>query len=200
MFYLPEKEVIAKAKKGDKEAFKKLFEKHHGKILSYIYRYVGDYQKAEDITIETFLDVYRRLPDYTEEGKFLSWVYKIAVNFAKKKFRKKKTTEVSLDQPVDDKGKIDLGGLLSDGKLRPDYEAVKSELAGLIEECIAKLDKKYKNVLLLCDVQGISHDAAARTLKCSKTAVSTRLERARRLLYDTLQKKGYAFSRVKKNA
>src|SRR3989338_963708 len=103
MTHIPDEELIRQAKNGDKESYKKLFDKYSGKVLSYLHRYMGDYQKAEDVMVETFLDVYERLSSYREEGKFLSWVYKIATNFAKKEFRrKKKAKETSLDEPISD--------------------------------------------------------------------------------------------------
>ena len=192
MLQSSDKELIQKAKKGDQNAYKELFDKHSGKILSYLYRYIGDYQKAEDVTIETFLDVYKRLPAYREEGKFLSWVYRIAINYAKKEFRRnKKIKHISLDKPItDDKGGT-LGDLLGDERLRPDSEIIGKEFSELVEKIIAELDGKYKDVLLLCDVQGVSYEEAARVLKCSKINVGTRLNRARTMLYDTLRQHGY---------
>jgi len=186
-------ELIAKAKDGNKEAFKELFDRHNTKILSYLYRFVGDYQKAEDITLETFLEVYNRLPYYRPEGKFLPWIYKIATNFARKGFRgKKKAKEVSFDKPVGDEQKTSLGELLADNKLRPDNEVITNELRNLIEESMAKLDEIYRSVLLICDVQGLSYDEASYILKCSKMTVGVRLFRARKLLSDILKRKGYS--------
>ena len=60
MPYFTDEELIEKAQKGDKEAYKKLFNRYSGKILNYLHRYMGDYQRAEEITIDTFLDIYNR--------------------------------------------------------------------------------------------------------------------------------------------
>jgi len=193
MSYFTDEELIIKAQKGDKEAYKTLFDKYSNKVMSYLYRYVGDYQIAEDVTIETFLDVYKRLPAYKEEGKFLSWVYKIATNFARKEFRKRKVKEVSLDKEVSGESGVTFGDLTADQKARPDQEVIANELGGIIEEVIAKLDEKYKGVLVLCDVQGLSYEEAGKVLKCSKMTVGTRLNRARKLFYEALRRSGYKF-------
>lgn len=191
-----DEELIKSAKKGDKEAFKELFDKYSGKILSYLYRYIGDFQKAEDVTIATFLDVYQRLPAYEEKGKFVSWVYKIAVNFAKKEFRKKKRMkEVSLDRPLGKNAKMTVYDLKADTKLRPDQQMMSNELREEIEKIIVNLDKKYKNVLLLCDVQGLSYEEVAKILKCRKVTVGVRLSRARKLLCEALRRKGYVLDK-----
>lgn len=188
----PDKELIQRAKAGDKDAYTELFNKYSDKVLGYLYRYVGDYQKAEDITIETFLDVYKRLPAYKEEGKFLSWVYKIATNFAKKEFRRsKKMKTVSLERPVAEDERTSMGDFLGDEKFRPDHEVIGEEFTRLVEETISKLDEKYKNVLLLCDVQGMSYEEASRVLKCTKVNVGIRLKRARKMFYDVLRDLGY---------
>jgi RNA polymerase sigma-70 factor (ECF subfamily) len=192
MPHLSDAELIQRAKRRDKEAYKELFERYSGKILSYLYRYIGDYQKAEDITIETFLDVYNRLPSYREEGKFLSWVYKIAINFAKKEFRKKSRKEILLDEPPDEEGRDIIGDLAVDDKLRPDYQAAENELEECIEKTIHALDEKYKNVLLLCDIQGLSYEEAASILKCKAMTVGAQLSRARQLLYEALKRQGYS--------
>jgi len=191
MPYFKDEELIEKAKKRDKEAYKALFERYNGKILNYLYRYMGDYHKAEEVTIDTFLDVYNRLPDYKEEGKFLSWVYKIAINFAKKEFRKRKAKEISLDSPISETKNVTIGDFLGDNKLRPDNALIKDELSKVIEKIMASLDEKYRNVLLLCDMQEMSYEEAALALKCSKITVGTRLNRARKMLHEALKKKGY---------
>jgi RNA polymerase sigma-70 factor (ECF subfamily) len=191
---MSDKELIQRAKEGDAEAYKELFNRYKERVLGYLYCYIGDYQKAEDITLEAFLDVYKRLPDYEEEGKFLAWVYKIATNFAKKEFRGKKAKEVSLDKPID-KGEgraISLGDLLGNGNdARPDYNIRTEELYKAVEGIMNRLEDKYRAVLILCDMQGLSYEEAAYTLNCSKWAVGMRLTRARRILYEALREDGY---------
>lgn len=190
--FFSDEELIRKTKEGDKAAFKELFLRHNEKILGYLYRYVGDYQKAEEITIDTFLDVYKRLADYKEQGKFLSWVYKIATNYAKMEFRRKKRVrEISFDTPFGESQESSLGDILSDSKTRPDYEVIEKELYAIIEEIIQQLDEKYRSVLLLCDMQGMSYEEAAFILKCNKMTVGTRLRRAKKLLHQALKERGY---------
>jgi RNA polymerase sigma-70 factor (ECF subfamily) len=187
--------LIEKAKSGDKQAFTELFDKYSHKILGYLYRYVGDYQLAEDLTIETFLNVYSSLGTYKEIGKFSSWLYKIATNCAKKELRKKeRKKEISLDEPVEtDEGATNIGELIADERDRPDYNVRETELKELIYRIISKLDKKYKEVLMLCDVEGLSHEEASKILKSNPITIGTRLRRARQALYSLLQKAGYRF-------
>jgi len=189
-----DEQLIERAKQKDKQAFTQLIDKYKDKILGYLYRYVGDYQKAEDLTVETFLNAYNRLHTYTEMGKFSSWLYRIATNCAKKELRRvARRKEVSLEKPVDKEGEVSFGDLIADEKSRPDYGVREKELKEFIYKVMAKLDKKYKDALLLCDVEGLSYEEAGKILKCNPITVGTRVRRARIMLYNMLRKLGYDF-------
>jgi RNA polymerase sigma-70 factor (ECF subfamily) len=189
-----DEELIKKAKRKDKGAFTILVDRYSDKIFSYLYRYIGDYQKAEDLTMETFLNAYTRMRTYREMGKLSSWFYKIATNCAKKELeRLKRRKEVSLEAPLSKEDELSLRDLITDERARPDYEARGSELKEYVYKIIAKLNKKYKDALLLCDVEGLSYKEAAKILKCNRITVGTRARRARKILYGKLVKYGYKF-------
>lgn len=187
-----DEELVARAKRKDKQAFTQLIDKYRNKILGYLYRYVGDYHKAEDLTVETFLNAYNRLHTYKEMGKFSSWLYRIATNCAKKELqRRARRREVSLDKPVDKEGEVSLSDLIADERARPDYSVREKELKEFVYKVISKLDKKYKEALLLCDVEGLSYEEAGKILKSNPITVGTRVRRARIMLYKMLRKLGY---------
>ena len=190
-----DKELIEKAKGGDKQAFAELFDSYKDRIFGYIYRYVGDYQSAQDLTVETFLNAYNNLSKYEERGIFSSWLYRIATNCAKKELRRRnQRKEVSLEEPVaDESDNLNLGGIAADENTRPDNEASRKELKYYIYKVVRRLDKKYKDVLLLCVVEGMEYEEAAKILKCNPVTVGTRLRRARKILYDILKKHGFQF-------
>jgi len=189
-----DEELIKKAKRKDKSAFTMLVDRYSDKIFSYLYRYVGDYQKAEDLTIETFLNAYTRIRTYKEMGKLSSWFYMIATNCARKELsRTRRRKEISIEKPVDLEGEINLSDLLSDEKTRPDYTVRQIELKDFIYKIISKLEKKYKDVILLCDVEGLPYRQVSKILRCNPITVGTRLRRARKILYKMLLKYGYKF-------
>jgi RNA polymerase sigma-70 factor (ECF subfamily) len=188
-----DQELIVKAQAGDKQAFTELFDRYRKKILSYLYRYTGNYQMAEDITIDTFLNAYTSLSRYKDMGIFSSWLYKIATNRAKDELRKQRQyKEIRIENLSDGEPEsLSIEELIADESTRPDYEARKNELAKFIETTLAKLKKKYREALLLCDVEGMGLLEASRILKCNPITVSTRLRRARKIFYDLLEKHGY---------
>jgi RNA polymerase sigma-70 factor, ECF subfamily len=189
----PDEELIKKAKEDDGDAFTVLYKRYSGRILGYLYRYVGDYQKAEDLTIQTFMNAYKSIQEYKEMGQFSAWLYRIATNCAKREMQNlSRRKEISFDTPVGEEG-VSMGDLIKDESSRPDYNARETELKEFIDKIISRLDSKYKDVLLLCDLGGLSYDEAAEILEASSTTVGTRLMRARAILYDILRKYKYTF-------
>ena len=185
-----DEELIQKAKAKDKQAFTEIFDRYKNRILGYLYRYIGDYQKAEDLTIETFLNAYNSLDGYKEMGMLSSWLYRIATNCAKKSLRKmRQAKEVSLEEPLlDGDGSIKLGDLIVDANKRPDSIQREKELKEFVYKAISKLDAKYKDVLILCDIEGLSYEEASRILNSNPVTIGTRLRRARKMLFDILKK------------
>lgn len=190
---LSDQELIVKIKAGDKQAFTEIFDRYKDLILDYLCRYVGNYHIAEDLTVETFFNAYKNIAGYEERGTFSSWLYKIATNCAKMEFRKRaRHKEVSLEEPVTGEAEdVNIGDTVADESARPDYEARKDELQELAYRIIGKMHKKYKDVLLLCDVEGMGYEEAARILKCMPMTIGARLSRGRKILHDILKKYGY---------
>lgn len=189
---LSDQELVEKVKAGDKEAFTELFDRYSGKILGYLFRYIGNYQTAEDLTVETFLNAYNNLPAYEERGTFSSWLYRIATNCAKMEVRKRLVRkETSLEEPVDEPEGLKLGDMIPDETSRPDYEARQKEFKEYIYRFVNKLGKKYKDAFLLCDVEGMGYEQAAGVLGSNAKTIGTRLRRARKVLYNIMKKYGY---------
>lgn len=191
-----DEELIQRAKENDGDAFTALYKRYSGKILGYLYRYIGDYQRAEDLTIQTFMNAYNRIREYKEMGQFSAWLYRIATNCAKREIQNlSRRKEVSLDTfgASEDGEEAGMDEFIKDESSRPDYSARETELKEFINKIISGLDGKYKDVLLLCDVQGLSYDDAAKILKTTASTVGTRVMRARTILYDILRKHKYTF-------
>lgn len=89
---------------GDKAAFDELVLKHQHKLFNLCYRFLGDYQEANDSAQEAFIKVYRSLKKFRFESAFSTWLYRIAVNTSKNKLKsaeyRQKKKMVPLDNPV----------------------------------------------------------------------------------------------------
>lgn len=187
--FFSDNELIARSKKGDKQAFGMLFEKYHERILGYLYRYIGDFQLAEDSTVKVFLSVYRNISNYTEQGLFLHWLYRISTNEAKNQLKaNSRKKEVSIDAPAKFDARKTLADIMPDERSRPDDIVATKELKEIYYKIVGSFDKKYKDVLLLCDVEGLSNVDAAKVLGMNPLTVGTRLSRARKILHDIMKK------------
>lgn len=168
----------------DMGAFDAFHRRYLSKILNYVNRLVNDYQKAEEITQETFLQVYRHLDTYRPEGKTSSWVFKIATNLSKNELRsqrRKSYIGISLNRKVSHEDKqTELLEMIPDKGYKPDTLAEMNELAQTLETAINKLPLKYREVILICEVYGYSYLEASEILNCTKANVGIRLCRARR--------------------
>ncbi len=174
-------ELVAKAKKGDRQALDGLYNKYKRPILNYIYRLIGDFHQAEELTHETFIRVYTNIDRYIKKAKFSSWVYTIAGNLAKNSLRDRSYIEkVSIDKKIaKEEGEISLLDVIADETKRPDDHILKKEKERLVQQGIDKLKPKHKQVIILCDIQELSYEDVAMILKCPPATVGSRLSRAR---------------------
>jgi len=174
--------LIGRAKQGDKTAFEELYQLYKGQIFNYIYRFVNNYQLAEELTQETFINAYTHLDSYSAKGKPLAWIYTIASNLAKNALKSRTIrSEVSLDAPLlNSDGQINMFDVLESTKEKPELTIRSKELITKIQEAIDSLSLEHKQILLLCDVQGQSYQDVAQILGCKPATVGSRLFRARK--------------------
>ena len=136
-------DVIARARHGDPEAFRLIFERYARPILSFIYDLVGQRELAEDLTQEAFVRAYRGLHALRDEARLSTWLFGIARNVARESFRSrpKDNRKVEMDD--------DQVTRLKDDKLLPDGQLLNRELNGVIHEALEKLDEDKRVVFAL---------------------------------------------------
>src|SRR6202167_1648781 len=96
-------ELVARAQRGDADAFAILFHTHKPRVYSLCLRMTNNAAEAEDITQEAFLQVFRKLSTFRGDSALSTWLYRIAVNTVLMRFRKKSLPELSLDEPCTSK-------------------------------------------------------------------------------------------------
>lgn len=178
----PSDELLAKkAKEGDMNAFEELFNRYKKAILNFIYRLIGNKETAEEVAQETFLKAYNNLDIFDPDRKFSTWVYTIARNLAKNAIRDKRYfRDVSLEKAVFEEEEIvRLKDIIADPKAGPDTIAEDEELAAEAQKVLDSMPLKYKEVITLCSIQGLTYKEAAAILGCSIASISMRLDEAR---------------------
>src|SRR6266540_1496637 len=165
---------------GEERAFTELVERYQTRLLNFIYRTIGDREKAEDLVQEVFIRVYRHLHRFDRSKKFSTWAYTIASNLAKNELRNRSRNPLVLLQTVQKNWQDDDRPLqFEDTTSRPDDMYRKRHLREIVEESVAKLPEHHRHVFVLRELEGKSYEEIAEITDCNLGTVKSRLNRAR---------------------
>lgn len=171
------------------DTFDQLFQAYEEKIFNLIYRLVGDYEDAADLTSDTFVRALRSYHRFRGDARPYTWLYRIALNLCKNYFRQQqhrsRVHSFSLDSKIEQDGES-LPREIEDSGQRPDARAESAELQAQVARCILSLRPDFRTLVVLRDVQGLSYQEIGRIVGCSEKAVKSRLFRARAQLREAL--------------
>lgn len=177
-------ELIEAVQNQDMQAFRTLFSLYKQKVYGTAYLILKDYQLAEDIVQETFLQVFLKLSKLKDPLYFEKWLYKITVNLCLDSVRKIKRRPVSsLEEYMEIQTDFSLRSIDT-----PENEAIYRDLQKRILKCIYSLSEKYSSVLVLYYYNNFTLKEIAQITNSSETSVKTRLFRARKNLEKELNK------------
>jgi RNA polymerase sigma-70 factor (ECF subfamily) len=178
-----EADLLAAARAGSGEAVEALLERYEARLYRFARRLCRHREDAEDVLQESLLAAARGLPGFRGASSIGTWLYTIARSFCIKKRRRSvfAPVEVSLDSQASVAARE-----VRDPGRRPDEALEASRLEVALERAIAGLDRPYREVLLLRDVEGLPAAEVARVTSLSVAAVKTRLHRARARLREVL--------------
>jgi len=163
-------QLVKLTRKGKENAFKELVERYQGRAYWVAFNMLRNREEAVDIAQEAFLRVYRSLDRFDIKRSFYTWLYQIVSNLSIDHLRRKSVSKsVSLEAVGDMDG----------GHRRPGERAEKSELRERVRDVIDKLAPKYKAVVTLRDIEGLSCKEIARIVGTTHATVRWRLHRAR---------------------
>jgi len=172
--------VVAAFLGGEERAFQELVERYQTRLLNFIYRTIGDREKAEDLVQEVFIRVYRHIHRFDRTKKFSTWVYTIASNLAKNELRNRSRNPLVLYQTIKGNWDEDDRPLqFEDPSARPDDMFRKRHLRALVEETVARLPEHHRQVFVLRELEGKSYEEIAEITDCNLGTVKSRLNRAR---------------------
>ncbi len=175
-------QLVRRIQRGDQKAMSALYRRYYRRILNYLYRFTGNRALAEDLTQETFVRVIQHIAQYRPFGSVAGWIYRIAGNLARRHAARTKWggREVSLDEPVDlEEGTVDKNQIIPGSGPQPDEGIIKAEREALVQLSLLKVSPKYRQILILCDIEGLAYRDVADLLKCSINTVGSRLARGR---------------------
>ena len=183
---LDEQELIERVRAGDSEAFYDLVRPHERSIFVTAYSILQDQAEAEDAAQETVLKAFRSLHQFRGDAKFGTWLVTIAINEARMRLRSRQRARLeSLDAPdQDDSDYVPIQ--LRDWREIPSQALERQELREALTRALASLDDKYREVLVLRDVQLLNVAETAQILGIRPGNVKVRLLRARLQMRDRL--------------
>src|SRR5436309_1455709 len=184
---LTDGELIVNAVGGRVDGFEELVRRYQRPITSYVFRMLGDYDWALDVTQEVFIKVYNSLSKYSPEYKFTTWLYRIAHNAAIDHMRRNSVTAQSIEaENADGSYQIQIE---SPGPT-PEQDQERSEWRTEIDSVVRCLSPAYRDLILLRHSRDLSYDEIAEVTGLPLGTVKNRLFRAREAMRDLLMQRG----------
>jgi len=161
--------VIEACQKGDRDAFRILFETYKDKVYSIaVYSFGGDHAVADDVTQQIFLKLFSAIRNFRGEAEFTTWLYRLVINACMdERRRRRRLLPLGETVPVNKPGY----------KKPQEKHFARMEVAEAVRTAINKLKPKFRLPILLKYIEGLSYDEIAGVMGCSKGTVASRLNR-----------------------
>lgn len=175
---MEENEVVKLAQQGDKEAFSVLVRNYQNKVFGLAINIVRNHETADDLAQEIFIKAYQALPRFRFQSEFSTWLYQISINHIRDHLRKhkKEKNDLRLDEIPEISGEEKEASEQMANRQEEEYRK------RLLREKLEEMPEKYRLILSLRDIQGLSYEEISKMLKLSAGTVDSRLHRARRHL------------------
>ena len=167
---------------GDQRAFELLVIKYQRRIERLIGRMVRDTDLVQDIAQETFIRAYRALHQFRGESQFYTWLYRIAVNTAKKALMDLKRNPVVYEGALrgnDDEDETSYFGRELTSEETPETVLAASEIAQAVNAAMQALPEDLRQAVTLREIEGLSYEEIATAMECPIGTVRSRIFRAR---------------------
>jgi RNA polymerase sigma-70 factor (ECF subfamily) len=180
-------ELLAAIQGGNELAFEEIVRRYSNPIINFVFRMLDDYERSKDLAQETFVRIYTSADRYQATYNFSTYIYRIASNLAISELRLRKRRKLIplLSSFTDDRGETIEMDLPDLGPLQ-DASLIDNERRSAVSRAITSLPIKYRTPVVLRDIEGLSYEDIAETLKLSPGTVKSRINRARNLLKEKL--------------
>ncbi|MCF7855283.1 MAG: sigma-70 family RNA polymerase sigma factor [Candidatus Pacebacteria bacterium] len=180
---LSDADVIDRFKKGDKEVFSILVERYSTRAYQIAYGVLHSREDAEEVAQDVFVRIYKALPKFRGDAEFSTWMYRIAMNLARNKYRWNKSRgakqNISIQATRENNDDSGPGIQVSTPELSPDSQAELSEFTNTVMREIQNLPPLYREALVLRNVEEMSYERIAEVLDCKLGTIKSRIARAR---------------------
>ena len=180
-------ELIAEFQEGKHESFEELIQRYSNKVFSLASRLTRNSEDAEEVLQDVFVTVYRKIAGFEGKASFSSWLYRVTVNAAFMKLRKRRQDHsVPLEDLLQQVQTVP--ALRSPDHTHVDALSIRHQMLEALEAAIQRLPDEYRPVFILRDVDGLTSREVGKILELTVPAVKSRLHRSRLMLRKKLQK------------
>ena len=180
-------DLVTYALNGDFAAFDKIVGLYNERLYSVIYNMTFNHEDAADLTQDTFVKAFRSLSKFKRKSSFFTWLYRIGVNMTLTHLKKKRARNFfSFDQIL--RGEISNKEIasLSSKETSSVKKTLLNELHEKLNEALSKLSDKHRTIVVLFEIDGLSHKQIASIMKCTEGTVRSRLHYAKLQLQSLL--------------
>lgn len=188
--------LVRALRAGDRYAFSRLVQLHQARIYNLALGYVKQEDEARDLVQDIFLTVFRRINALNDESKFSAWLYQLALNHCRNRYRSLSRRGFFSSLPVDDPG---MEALLR-SEATPENHLESRQVETLVREAVASLPPSEREIILLRDMQDLSYEEIGEILAIPLGTVKSKLNRARLALANRLKRDGLGNKEKNKNA
>lgn len=168
-------ELAQRVSRGDRRAFEVFVDTYGAPVHRLVRRYVENQTDGEDVTQEIFCDLHRSIGGYRGDAALSTWVYRVALNHCWKYRQRRAPEPVPYDEQFVDTPQ-------TDWRLDPAQSMAKSELAEQVHAALAELTPSHHDVVVLCELHGLTYQECANALEIPIGTVKSRLFHAFRRL------------------
>ena len=179
--------LIKKFQDGDISAYNQIVYRYKDRLLNFIYRFLNDLDRSEDLVQDTLLKLYTHKDSYREIAKFSTWLYTIAANLARTELRKLKRRKTF---SVTELSHEDREFIISSTDADPSDEHLSKNFEKNVHQALLELPDDFKTIIILRDIQELSYDEISKIVELPLGTVKSRINRGRVKLQQLLKKKG----------
>jgi RNA polymerase sigma-70 factor (ECF subfamily) len=177
-----DRELVESARKGDRDAFRTLFERYHRRAYALAFGVLRHPDDALDVVQDAFIKAHKYLDKFEGNSSFYTWLYRIVMNLAIDHLRKhRRHKPVELDEQHLEEGATGDDSLLP--KIlggNPGRALLDKEIRARIDQALGQLSENHRAVLVMRELEGLSYEEMAQTMGCSKGTIMSRLFHARK--------------------
>jgi len=182
-----DRQLVGRFKAGDLDAYDRLVEKHSRRAYQIAYGVLRNKEDAEEVAQDVFIRIYRALTKFRGDSEFTTWMYRIAMNLARNKYRwnmcRGSNKNVSINAPVGGDGENEGRTLdVVESRLPPDMQAQVDEFETRAMKELQQLPELYREALVLRNIEEMNYEDIALLLGCKLGTIKSRIARAREQL------------------